>query len=159
MRVQQYVYFALRSVEMSAAEMTVRLGLEPDEAVVRGSRQTAPVLLPAAHCWRVVCRKPGLRIDEQVDAVIDRLFAHADRLGELAAELERLDRGTGASCLQVVRVFEHPEGEDEDLTSPVEGMQKLPGQHQLLGWHLDARTLEFLRRTRAELDADEYAYG
>ncbi|MFG3700121.1 hypothetical protein ACGF5C_19695 [Micromonospora sp. NPDC047620] len=56
-------------------------------------------------------------------------------------------------------MFEHPDGEEEDLSSPVEGWQKLPGQHQLLGWHLDGRALEFLRLTGAELDVDEYAYG
>ncbi|SCF37360.1 hypothetical protein GA0070215_12153 [Micromonospora marina] len=58
-----------------------------------------------------------------------------------------------------MRVFEHPAGEPEDLSGPVDGLQKLPGQHQLLGWHLDRRTLEFLRLTGAELDIDEYAYG
>jgi hypothetical protein len=60
--------------------------------------------------------------------------------------------------MQVVRVFEHPDGEAEDFGSPVEGMVKLSGQHQLLGWHLVTRTLEFLQLTRAELDVDEYGY-
>jgi hypothetical protein len=33
------------------------------------------------------------------------------------------------------------------------------GQSRLLGWHLDARALEFLRLTHADLDVDEYAYA
>ncbi|MEV4384681.1 hypothetical protein AB0J68_02965 [Micromonospora sp. NPDC049580] len=61
--------------------------------------------------------------------------------------------------LQVVRVFEHPDGEEDDLSGPVDGLEKLAGQHQLFGWHVDGRVLEFLRLTRAELDVDEYAYG
>ncbi|MCX5067776.1 DUF4279 domain-containing protein [Micromonospora lupini] len=158
MLVSQYAYFALSSVRVPAAEITARLGIEPDEVVVRGSRQVDPAR-PATHRWKIACRKPGLGVDEQIAQIVDRLFTHAGRIGELAAELDRVDEASGASVLQVVRVFEHPDGEEEDLAGPVDGMQKLPGQHQLLGWHLDARVLEFLRRTRAELDVDEYLYG
>ncbi|MFE9204359.1 DUF4279 domain-containing protein [Micromonospora sp. NPDC007230] len=158
MRVHQYVYFKLASRQVPAAEITARLGVEPDEVTVRGSRQTEPPV-PVCHTWRIVCRKPGLAVDEQIDQVLDRLSDHADRIGELVAELFQDDENVGFSVLQVVRVFEHPDGEDEDLTSPVEGLRKLPGQHQLLGWHLDARVLSFLRRTHAVLDIDEYAYG
>ncbi|WP_328426277.1 DUF4279 domain-containing protein [Micromonospora sp. NBC_00389] len=156
--ISQYAYFALSSHRVSAAEITARLGIEPDEISVRGSRHANPAR-PASHRWKVVCRRPGLTVDDQISQILDRLFAHAERLGELAAELESLDGGPGGSMLQVVRVFEHPDGEEEDVTTPVEGLEKLPGQHQLLGWHLDARVLEFLRLTRAELDVDEYAYG
>jgi hypothetical protein len=158
MLVSQYAYFALTSTRVSAAEITARLGIEPDEVVVRGGRQAEPAR-PSTHRWRVACRKPGLTVDGQITQIIGRLFDHAERIGALAVELDRIDGCPGASVLQVVRVFEHPDGEEEDLTSRVEGLQKLPGQHQLLGWHLDARTLEFLRLTRAELDVDEYAYG
>jgi hypothetical protein len=161
-RVSQYAYFALTSTHMSAAEITARLGIEPDETKVRGSRRDRPPL-PAVHIWRVVCRKPHLTVDEQIAQVIDRLFEHAERIGALAVELHRIDGAIDgalpAGMLKIVRVFEGPDGEEEDLTSPVEGFEKLPGQHQLLGWHLDTRALEFLRLTRAELDVDEYAYG
>ncbi|MBM0257634.1 DUF4279 domain-containing protein [Micromonospora sp. 4G55] len=158
MIVSQYVYFALSSNQLSAAEITARLGIEPDEIVVRGSRVACPPR-PTRHRWKITCRKRGLTVDEQLKRVVDRLFDHAERIGELAVELDNVDGEPGASQLQVVRVFEHPDGEGEDLTSPVEGLEKLPGQHQLLGWHVDARVLEFLRLTRAELDVDEYAYG
>ncbi|MEV0331069.1 DUF4279 domain-containing protein [Micromonospora echinospora] len=158
MIISQYAYFALSSNRVSAAEMTARLGIEPDEIAVRGSRLASPAR-PATHRWKIVCRKAGLTVDEQIDRIVERLFGHAERIGELAGELDDTDGGPGASVLQIVRVFEHPDGEEEDLTSPVGGLQKLPGQHQLLGWHVDARVLEFLRLTRAELDVDEYAYG
>ncbi|MEV5208906.1 hypothetical protein AB0K35_15660 [Micromonospora sp. NPDC053740] len=44
------------------------------------------------------------------------------------------------STLQVVRYFNDDDGDQ---------------QHRL-GWHLDRRSLEFLRHTGAELDVDEY---
>ncbi|PZF86781.1 DUF4279 domain-containing protein [Micromonospora deserti] len=158
MIISQYAYFALSSDRVSAAEITARLGIEPDEIVVRGSRLASPAR-PASHRWKITCREPGLMVDEPINRIVDRLFGHAERIGELAAELDNIDGGPGASVLQVVRVFEHPDGEEEDLTGPVEGLEKVAGQHQLLGWHVDARVLEFLRLTRAELDVDEYAYG
>ncbi|MEU8296546.1 DUF4279 domain-containing protein [Micromonospora sp. NPDC048909] len=158
MLISQYTYFALSSNRVSAAEITARLGIEPDEIAVRGSRLASPAR-PACHRWKITCRVPGWTVDEQIDRIVDRLFIHAERIGELAVELDKFDGEPGASMLQVVRVFEHPDGEEEDLTGPSEGFEKLAGQHQLLGWHLDARMLEFLRLTRAELDVDEYAYG
>lgn len=159
MLISQYAYFALKSTSMPAAEITARLGIEPDEAVTRGSRRAADPVIPAAHCWRVVCRTPGMTVDEQASHIVERLHMHACRIGALAAELDRTDGGPGSAVLQIVRVFEHPAGEPEDLRVSVGGLEKLPGQHQLLGWHLDRRLLEFLRLTGAELDIDEYAYG
>ncbi|ASW57817.1 hypothetical protein CIK06_18505 [Plantactinospora sp. KBS50] len=143
---------------MRASEIAARLGIEPDEAVIRGSRSPADRVIPAAHCWRVVCRTAGMTVDEQISHIVDRLFVHALQIGMLAAELDRTDGGPGSAVLQVVRVFGHPAGEPEDLSGLVDGLGKLPGQHQLLGWHLDRRTLEFLWLTGAELDIDEYAY-
>jgi hypothetical protein len=35
-------------------------------------------------------------------------------------------------------------------------MKKLPGQHQLLGWHLGTEDLAFLASISAVLDVDEY---
>lgn len=155
MRLHQYVYFALQSNHVSAAEMTTRLGIEPDEVVVRGSRQTDPAV-PVSHAWKVVCRKPHMTVDEQIDHVLDRLVVEADRIGELAAELDRIDQSPGSSVLQVVRVFEHSDDQDEDPPTPIDFER--PDQRKLLGWHIDARMLDFLQRTHAELDIDEYGY-
>ncbi|MBV1852040.1 DUF4279 domain-containing protein [Catellatospora tritici] len=153
MRLRQYVYFALKSEEVSAAEIAMRLGVEPDEVVVRGSRQTDPFVRPVCHIWMIVCREPNMTVDEQIDQVVGRLLPSADRIGELAAEPGRADERPISSVLQVVRYFGD---KDEDSTSPVE--QESPEQHNLFGWHLDARVLDFLRRTHAELDVDEYGY-
>lgn len=158
MLISQYAYFALKSTSMPAAEIAARLGMEPDEATTRGSRRPVDPVFPAAHCWKVVCRTPGMTVDEQIVCIVDRLFGYAPQIGSLTAELDRTDGGPGLAVLQVVRVFGHPAGEPEDLSGPTDGLEKLPGQHQLLGWHLDRPTLEFLRLTGAELDIDEYFY-
>jgi hypothetical protein len=157
MLVNQYVYFALTSSQVSAAEITARLQIEPDEVLIRGSRQADPVL-PVAHRWKIVCRKPRLTVDEQIADIVDRLFDHAHRIGELAAELGRIEGMQGFSEMQVVREFQGPDGAAEELATAVEGMVKLSGQHQLLGWHLNTRILDFLRMTLAELSVDEYGY-
>ncbi|WP_446218205.1 DUF4279 domain-containing protein [Micromonospora sp. IBHARD004] len=68
---------ALTSTLVPAAEITARLGIEPDEIVVRGSRQADPAR-PARHRWKVACRKPGLTVDDQITRVVDRLFGHAE---------------------------------------------------------------------------------
>lgn len=133
MLISQYAYFALKSTSMPALQIAARLGIEPDEAVTRGSRRPADPVIPAAHCWRVVCRSPGMTVDEQVSNIVDRLFVFASQIGELAAELDRTDGGPGSAVLQIVRVFEHPAGEPEDLRGPVDGLEQLPGHHQLLG--------------------------
>lgn len=153
MRLRQYVYFALKSEEVSAAEITASLGVEPDEVVVRGSRQTDRFVRPVCHIWKIVCREPNMTVDEQIDQVLGRLLPSADRIGELAAEPGRADERPISSVLQVVRYFGD---EDEDSTAQVE--QESPEQHNLFGWHVGAEVLDFLRRTHAGLDVDEYGY-
>jgi hypothetical protein len=58
--------------------------------------------------------------------------------------------------LQIVRSFNTDDGEDETIDVTPDGLEKLSGQHQLLGWHLNGEVLDFLSEVGAELDADEY---
>jgi hypothetical protein len=58
MLVHQYVYFALSSNQVSAAEITARLLVDPDEVVIRGSRHVEPAR-PASHSWKVVAVSQG----------------------------------------------------------------------------------------------------
>jgi Domain of unknown function (DUF4279) len=53
--IEQYAYFALKSAVVPAAEMAERLGMEPDEVSVRGSRVAEPPR-PIRHSWKIVCR-------------------------------------------------------------------------------------------------------
>jgi hypothetical protein len=153
-RISQYVYFALRSERTTAHEMTAQLGLEPDEIGVRGSRRADPPR-PVCHTWKVVCRERGLTVDEQIGRVLNRLEPHADRIAALVTAIDAAEPGITA-ILQVVRSFNGDDGEEEDPGPTDGGLVKLPGQHQLLGWHVDRRVLTFLQRVGAELDVDEY---
>ncbi|KAB1119124.1 DUF4279 domain-containing protein [Micromonospora aurantiaca] len=143
MRVHQYVYFSLRSDHMPAHEMAARLGLEADEMSVKASKRENPPV-PRVHAWRVVCRDGGLTLDEQIDRVIGRLEPFADEIAALAREIDASEGEGITGTLQVVRYF-NDDGDAEESS-----------QHQLLGWHLDRRVLDFLHRTGAELDVDEY---
>ena len=176
MLVEQYVYFALSSERTTAQEMTGLLGVRPDETTVRGSRSSSPVR-PVCHRWRVVCRKPGLYVDDQVACVLHRLRPHTDRIAGLARRLD--DEPGGAAVLEVVRRFrasgwpraegrlgrrDRPAGFGSQAGSgPAAGSgppepsdaERRPG---LLGWHLDREVLDFLTATGAALDVDEYGY-
>lgn len=143
MPLRQYAYFALFSRHTSAADMTSQLGITPDEVRVRGSRFTEPAVVPVDHSWRVVCREPGLRVDEQITRILDRLQPHTDRLCDLTRHLARTG---GGAVLHIVRYFN-----DSDQAQP-----GAADAANLFGWHLDRKVLDFLSATGAELDIDEY---
>ncbi|MDI2131583.1 DUF4279 domain-containing protein [Yinghuangia seranimata] len=151
MPLRQYAYFALISKHTSAAEMTAFLGIEPDEVLVRGSRMTEPAVIPTAHKWKIVCREPGLRVDEQIARVVDRLAPHTQRVAELSARLaaEGEPMHSGA-VLEVVRYF----NDDAPTAGP---QQAQPTEaSNLFGWHIDRSVMDFLAATGAVLDVDEY---
>jgi hypothetical protein len=105
---------------------------------------------PSAHSWQLICDKPGLTVDEQITELIVRLEPARAAIRDLTA-------GDGvAAVLQVVRYFNDESGEEEDLAPSAKGMERVSGQHQLLGWHLDPDTLAFLADIRADFDVDEY---
>ncbi|MBP2389072.1 DUF4279 domain-containing protein [Aeromicrobium fastidiosum] len=148
----QYVYFVLDSDSMSAAEMAAYLAVDPDEVLVRGSRQLDPVR-PASHAWKIVCRTPGLDLDALASAVLGRVAPAAERIRQL------VDTNEVFATLQVVRYFNDDDGQPEEtVTIDEEGhsWEKMPGQHQMLGWSLDAETLELLVAMGATIDVDEY---
>jgi len=146
--VRQYVYFAVRSEAVNADEVSRRLGLEPDRSAARGSRSAEPPR-PLANVWQIVCDEPGMTIDEQVEVVLQRLRPAEARLVELAKDPDC------SVVLQFVRYLGNEEGEPERLSDSDAGMQRLGGQHRLLGWHLSWDDLGFLGRIGASIDADE----
>jgi hypothetical protein len=148
-QVNQYAYFGLFSRSISASEMAAVIGLEPDETTVRGSRRTEPNAIPVRHCWKIVCREPGLRVDEQIARIIDRLAPHTAVIAALAGRLDTEDEGSGA-VLEVVRYFNDKEAEQHNHS---DAAVETPN---LFGWHLDREVLDFLHATGAVLDVDEY---
>ncbi|MFI5671104.1 DUF4279 domain-containing protein [Streptomyces sp. NPDC051704] len=150
MLLRQYVYFALFSRRTSAAEITALLGIEPDEVSVRGSRFTEPAVIPVSHSWKIVCREPGLCVDDQITHVLDRLRPHTTRIAELARQLAAAEGEHGGAVLEVVRYFNDTDREQPPLR---------PGTEEgsnLFGWHLNRDVLDFLTTTGAVLDVDEY---
>jgi hypothetical protein len=92
-----------------------------------------------------------------VAAICRRLSPHLDALAALATELRRTD--AGSASLVVVRYLGTPDGEEEDngiSYVAARRLERLPGQHQLLGWVLDLDVINLLHRTCAALDVDEY---
>lgn len=80
------VVIALTSVTLSAADVTARLGTEPDEVVVMGSRSPERVV-PRCHSWKIV-RRSDESVDEQIQHLVDRLDPIRARLVSLCAEDE-----------------------------------------------------------------------
>ena len=161
MRIRQYAYFAIYSGARTHADITGSLGVEPDAFRVRGS-STAEPPVPRHHSWRIDSKLPGLTVDTHLQVIVDRLNPYAEAIGTLVGEIESTEEslpGVGG-VLAVVRHFDDDEGEDEDLS--VVGQpggsrfEKLPGQHQLLGWSLAPSVINFLVATRSALDIDEY---
>ncbi|MFE2553316.1 DUF4279 domain-containing protein [Streptomyces sp. NPDC059355] len=126
------------------------LGTEPDEGSVRGSRSTEPAAIPVSHSWKIVCREPGLCVDEQITRVLDRLRPHTARIAELARRLAAEEGQHGGGALEVVRHFNDTDQEQPPLR---------PGTQEgsyLFGWHLDRDVPYFLTATGAVLDIGEY---
>jgi len=154
MHIRQYVYFGIASQTMTPGEIENHVGLVPDETRTKGfvhHRNPSPARY---HRWMIVCREPGLRVDKQLEHVLDRIEGIADRIAQVV-DLVRTEGGASGAGFQVVRYFEDPNGEEEVIRR-VGNLESLTGQHQLLGWHLDKRLMDFLIRTGTELDADEY---
>ncbi|MCX4804369.1 DUF4279 domain-containing protein [Streptomyces sp. NBC_01214] len=153
MPLHQYVYFALSSRRITAQEITDVLGIEPDETKV-----VNPRLLPLdpanpfCQVWKVVCREPGLCVDEQIAHVLGRLRPQTDRIAELMKQYNSADDeeepGLDAR-LEVVRYFNDDERQDE-------AGQPQDREHNLFGWALDREAIAFLAATGAFLDVDEY---
>ena len=128
---------------------------------VRGSKTAEPPV-PRHHSWRIDSRLPGLTVEAHLQVIVDRLNPYAEVIGTLVGEIESAEEsspGVGG-VLGVVRHFDDDEGEDEDLSVARQHgdprLEKLPGQHQLLGWRLAPSVISFLMATRSALDIDEY---
>jgi hypothetical protein len=100
------------------------------------------------------CRDRGLTLDAQIGKILARIEPLQPRLLDLGATQD-VDFE-----LVIVRDFDDQDGGEEssETTIATDGMllERLPGQHQLLGWHLTREQLGFLASIRCSIDADEY---
>ena len=158
MHLRQYVRFLMFSSTLSIDEMSARVGMSADFTEAIGSRLAGPRPLPPRHKWEVRCDSPALRIDEQLEIVVSRLKPFETNIASLARELSTRDSRDGA-VFSIVRHFDDPGGEEERQRHVVvrgHALESVPGQHQLLGWHIDKEILQFILRLDAEIDGDEY---
>jgi hypothetical protein len=147
----QYAYFALSSRETSAAEIAAILGIEPDATTIRASRRAEPRPVPVLHRWKIVCRDPELRVDEQIARIYRRLTPHTEAIAALAGRLDSEGNGPSA-VLEVVRYF----NDKPDQQEPATRKDTEADASNLFGWHLDRNILDFLQTIGAVLDVDEY---
>ncbi len=127
-------YFAVFSESVSAADMTRRIGMEPDRSTVRGSRFASPTVVPRTHAWDLLPRAdPQSTIQGQLRDVLDRVRSYEAPIAELCAE------GECGSVLRIVREFRLT-AEDTDT----------------LGLALDAEDVALLARVGAFIDISEY---
>jgi hypothetical protein len=148
-KIKQYVYFGISSEVLTARMIAGRIGLAGDKTGVRGSHSENPPR-PVRHKWELGSYEAGLDISAHVAAVLARLGPARDEIRALVRE------GDVRAWLQLVRYFGADDGDEEIIDETPEGLVKLSGQHQLLGWHLSHDTLAFLNDVGAEIDADEY---
>ncbi|KAA2252435.1 DUF4279 domain-containing protein [Solihabitans fulvus] len=144
MHTLQHCYFALKCTTVSAAEITDRLGLQPDEVMVLGSKLPEQQV-PRCHAWKIV-RQSTESVGDQIQHLVDRLSPVHTRLFDLVAESE-VD-----PVMQVVRYFHHQQG----VQALLDGFPPMPHAHRPLGWSLPLPVLDFLSSARCELDVDEY---
>jgi len=153
-RIKQHASFTIYSASVAADEVERLVGLQPDRVSVRGSRTASPPR-PLEHAWKVLCDERGLTVEEQVDRIVARLSPYRPAIRKVVNEIDEVH-----AVLGVVRYFgawlADGDGEEEDLAIGPDGWEKLPGQHQLLGWHLPREVMEFLLDLGAEMDFDEY---
>jgi len=144
LRIRQYVYLAVVSRSVPAAEMGRRIGLAADQATMRGSKVAGARPAPPSHAWKVLNDDSGVQVGDQLERLVARLGPYRGAIASLASELRSVEGETAGAVLNVVRFFDDPEGEREG---------------RLLGWHLSANVLQLAAEVGAEIDIDDYGLG
>lgn len=147
--IKQYSYLTVSSKVLTSQEIEDTLKLKADKHTFWGKgRLRMDPTYQISNVWELIVNE-STRVDDQIELLIKRVLPVKDRLVELK-------RSTDIEVsISVVRHFDDPEGEHEMIDEDAEFI-KLPGQHQLLGWHLSTKVIKFLHETEAEIDIDEY---
>lgn len=152
MRVSQRVYFAVHSEHMAPKLIEARLGIQGDVVRTKGAKRASPPV-PITNSVQFHEHSASAPLTERLEQLIRRLEPCASRIKALVAA------GEGSAVLQVVREFDGLDGEEEchaDLQLGDVTLVVVPGQHQLLGFHLSSEILSFLTAAGASVDFDEY---
>jgi Domain of unknown function (DUF4279) len=150
MKINQYAHIVVGSDAFDPDQITVLLGLGPTSVRWRGSSSIHP-MIPVTNLWKLRASGSG-RVDDLIVELVETLESVREALTEL------MQNEQAWVSISVLRDFRDSEGVDEDLHPadvPAE-LVKLPGQHQLLGFHLDVALMSRLVALGCLVDADEY---
>jgi hypothetical protein len=148
-KIKQYMLFVVYSDALEPEQISRRVGIDADAVVLRASRIADPPR-PVTNIWQLRSEGSGLTVDDHIQRLTERLRPVRNTLIAL------LDEQSDVTMrFEVVRYFNAEEGEDE-VINLADGLEKLAGQHQLLGWTLTRDAMDFFRDLRAELWFDEY---
>ncbi len=147
--IRQYSYIAIFSKILTSQEIEDRLKLKADihEQWGKGRLRIDPSY-QLTNVWKLIAQENS-RVDDQIRAIVKRIMPATLQIQDLVST------SVVEVNLQIVRHFNDANGAKEIVEEDGD-MVKLTGQHQLLGWHLDAETLAFLTSIKAEIDVDEY---
>ena len=150
MKIHQYAHFDVASDVYDPDAITAALLIEPTKVSWKESKSTDPPI-PRSHLWQYRAKGDG-----SVDDLVRELLGVFIPLRTSIAEL----RTDGACRVEIrfMRSFGDPDGEEEDA-GPEDlpsNLVRLPGQHQLLGFHLDTELMSQLVSLGCSLDFDEY---
>jgi hypothetical protein len=143
----------MSSLTVSPDEITARTQLSPDETKVRGS-SVAWQDFPRFHLWTVRSGCPDTAdLDTHFAALVERI---APCTSQIRAFLESSD---SEGCFSVVRKFEA--GPELDAIADIGrigpgNLERLRGQHPLLGFALDGATLDLAHTLGVGFGFDEY---
>lgn len=147
MKIRHYAYFLVFSDTLTPNEITEQMAIQPSTTKLMGSRSSTP-RVPRSNMWQLDAGD----FDTPEELIIDLV----QRVEPSAESVRRLASTPETSVgISVVRYFNDPDGEEENLAS--EGpFEKLAGQHQRLGFHIDLELMARLQSLQCELDFDEY---
>lgn len=117
--------------------MEARIGIAPDNTMVRGSKDPNRPL-PIQHMWEIESRRGGESLYDKIEEVLSRLIPVEAELAALRPEIEP----DGGYVFQIVRYLNYAAAEEAE-TRP-------------LGFGFELEALELLARLGARIDVDEY---
>ncbi len=134
--------------------ITSRVQLVPDETKAKGSRIAGPTPVPRFHLWTV---KSGCPETADLNAHLSALAAKIEPYARLIRTF--LDSSEADGQFSIVRKFEA--GPELDAIVDVGrygpgNLERLRGQHPLLGFHLDREVIDLATSLGVDFDFDEY---
>lgn len=154
MRVRQSASFGISSLSVTPDEITSRVQLVPDETKAKGSRFAEPKPVPRFHLWRVRSGCPEtVELSDHFAALVARIEPFAPQIRAF------LDSSDADGQFSIVRKFEAGPELDTIVDVGRVGpgyLERIRGQHPLLGFHLDQHILDLANGLGVGFDFDEY---